>query len=281
MRYYCLSAAFFFISVLSAQQQKKEILVYFDSASHSLSAQEAAKLDTFFIQDSITVKSIALEGFCDDVGEENDNMVLSNDRAKSVSEYIRSSWDVADIRAIGKGEIPLINSADTALERQQNRKVSVAISYTLNPRSPKATVKKTADVDQYVGYKKLGDTLVAGDKLVFRHLIFIASTTVFENAEESESELEKYITYLKQNPQIRFEVHGHVCCISKSFRDARDIYTGKNNLSEARAKRIYEYLIEKGIDKSRMLYKGFGRQFPRLGLDEKFNKRVEIVITQI
>ncbi|AWI25180.1 OmpA family protein [Flavobacterium pallidum] len=280
MRSYFVSAALFFIAAVSAQQQK-EILLYFDSGSYSLAPNGVALLDTFFVNDSITVHSIAIKGFCDDIGAENDNQALSVKRAQSTAAYIRSLSDKDNISISGKGEIQLAGDREANIQRQQNRKVSVLVSYTPNPKTETPTVKKPADVDLFEGYKMPGENLAKGDKFILRQLVFIASTTVFENAEACEAELEKYVQYFKANPEMKFEIHGHVCCISKSFRDARNIYTGKNNLSEDRAKRIYDYFIEKGIDKSRMLYKGFGRQFPRTDVAEKFNKRVEIVITQL
>lgn len=280
MRYTLLSVTLFFITFLSAQTQEKEVSLFFDSGSDMLSVFEEAKLDSFFATDSIVVNSIALEGYCDDVGSEKDNLILSQNRAENVAAYVKSSQQIMDISTIGKGEIPLTGTLEIIQQRQSNRKVCVLISYTLNPK-PKPATAKLPEVDTYIGYKTLTDTLKTGDKLILKNLIFIASTTVFEDAEISEPELLKYVEYMKANPQIRFEIHGHVCCISKSFRDARNIYTGKNNLSVDRAKRIYDYFVEKGIDKSRMVYKGFGRQFPRTDVPEKFNKRVEIVITNL
>ena len=49
------------------------------------------------------------------------------------------------------------------------------------------------------------------------------------------------------------------------------------NLSVARAKYVYDYFIEKGIDKSRMSYEGLAHSFPLGGSDDK-NRRVEILI---
>ncbi len=279
MRHYLVSAALLFIGTLSAQQ--KEILLYFDSGSHLLTSQGEAMLDTFFVTDSITIDAITVEGYCDDIGQENDNLILSENRAKAVADYIHTLSDTNNISVIGKGELPLESAQDAAGQRQRHRKVSVLVSYTLVSENQKPNAKKPLDVDLFEGYKLPGEKLVQGDKFILRQLLFVASTTVFEDADTAEAELAKYVEYFKANPQMRFEIHGHVCCISHVFRDARNIYTGKNNLSEDRAKRIYDYFIEKGIDKSRMHYQGFGRQFPRPGVAEKFNKRVEIVITEI
>jgi outer membrane protein OmpA-like peptidoglycan-associated protein len=54
-------------------------------------------------------------------------------------------------------------------------------------------------------------------------------------------------------------------------------------LSEARALRVYNYLILNGISKTRMTTKGFGNTKPifpnpKLSIEEQMNRRVEIKI---
>jgi outer membrane protein OmpA-like peptidoglycan-associated protein len=63
-------------------------------------------------------------------------------------------------------------------------------------------------------------------------------------------------------------------------KDGLDKDTGLMNLSEARAKAIYDYLIKNGIDARRLDYKGLKSNFP-LGIGDKFDRRVEIEITDV
>ena len=53
--------------------------------------------------------------------------------------------------------------------------------------------------------------------------------------------------------------------------------TGKENLSEARAKVIFEYLVANGIEPQRLAYEGMAFKFP-LGKDDNADRRVEIEI---
>jgi flagellar motor protein MotB len=76
---------------------------------------------------------------------------------------------------------------------------------------------------------------------------------------------------------IYFTIQGHVCCTQNS-RDANDRKTKKRNLSVARAKFVYDYLVKKGVNPKRMKYVGMRRKFP-LGGDPKYDRRVEILIT--
>jgi len=71
---------------------------------------------------------------------------------------------------------------------------------------------------------------------------------------ESFIELDKLHQLLAETPSIRIQVNGHT----------DDVGDDQSNqaLSENRAKSVYQYLIDKGIDANRILYKGFGEMQP-------------------
>jgi outer membrane protein OmpA-like peptidoglycan-associated protein len=91
--------------------------------------------------------------------------------------------------------------------------------------------------------------------------------------------LEAMLTY----PTLVIQVEGHICC-NPTPADGLDNETGRYNLSEARAKAVKDYLLEKGIHTDRVKYKGFGHTaplypYPEKSLEEeKLNRRVEIKI---
>jgi len=93
----------------------------------------------------------------------------------------------------------------------------------------------------------------------------------------SKKTLESIAKALLERDDIYFTIQGHVCCTQFS-RDAVNRKTKKRNLSEARAKYVYDYFANKGIDKKRMRHLGLRRKFP-LGGDPQFDRRVEILIT--
>ena len=96
---------------------------------------------------------------------------------------------------------------------------------------------------------------------------------------ESKPTLESIAQALLERKDIYFTIQGHVCCTQNS-RDAIDRQTKKRNLSVARAKFIYDYLVKKGVNKRRMKYVGMRRKFP-LGGEPKFDRRVEILVTYV
>ena len=73
-------------------------------------------------------------------------------------------------------------------------------------------------------------------------------------------ELKKLLSFLNENETIKIEIGGHT--------DTRGDANDNQILSENRAKSVYDYLIEKGIDATRLSYNGYGETNP-LNSDEK------------
>lgn len=71
---------------------------------------------------------------------------------------------------------------------------------------------------------------------------------------ESFPELDKLVKLLSENPGINIQINSHT--------DTRGNDKYNEKLSRGRANSVVEYLIEKGIDKSRLSSKGFGESTP-------------------
>ena len=86
--------------------------------------------------------------------------------------------------------------------------------------------------------------------------------------------IEDFADYLKLNNTIKVEIDGHT--------DNEGNAAGNLQLSEERAKAVYEYLIMQGIDKIRLSYRGFGQTKPLQPNDSEphkaQNRRTEFVI---
>lgn len=269
-----------FVGFFSNSQTKvNELIVFFDTNSSVLSNNEKAILMSTFSHENLFFDSIAITGFCDDVGSFESNDILSMQRAKSVSDFIKNQINLPISSEIGKGEIAFDKNTTLAIEsiRKNNRKV--VISYSIS--EIKEIAKKTEPQQPVLKYKTLLNDLVIGDKVIINDLVFKGNLTVFQDTEAAEKSLEKIVVFLNKNPKTKIEIQGHVCCISSSHTDAFDRTSGKTNLSHTRAKKIFDYFVEKGIDANRMLHNGYGRKFPIEGGNESDNKRVEILITAI
>jgi len=98
----------------------------------------------------------------------------------------------------------------------------------------------------------------------------------YELTDDSKEILDEFAQFLKENPTIKIEIQGHT----------DNIGTAEFNLqlSENRAKSVYEYLISKGIPTHRLRYKGFGFMKPIASNDTEEgrakNRRTEFVILE-
>ena len=252
---------FLFFPFFCSSQFNVEHTIYFDSDESFLVQTEKARLFSFVKNLSKRgLLKIEISGFCDDIGAEKYNLVLSQNRANVIRGVFSSLSFFPDkiLSVDGKGEI-LLNvypSGDPAIVRSLNRRVDVVVSY-LDP----ATVSET----------NLKDT---SGPIVLNNVHFISGYSYLtRGSKKTLSSLAK--TLSKEN--FSFVIQGHVCCTEGKI-DALDKKTNERNLSVARAKYVYDYFLEKGIEKSRMSFEGFGHRFPLGGSADK-DRRVEIVVS--
>lgn len=89
-------------------------------------------------------------------------------------------------------------------------------------------------------------------------------TNKFDLKEESKVELQKLMNFLNVNINIRIEISGHTDNVGdKKLNQV---------LSQNRAKSVYDYLINNGIDKTRLSFKGYGDTKPVVANDTPENK---------
>jgi outer membrane protein OmpA-like peptidoglycan-associated protein len=92
--------------------------------------------------------------------------------------------------------------------------------------------------------------------------------------DESKPVLDELLKIMKENPKLKIQIQGHVCCMPET--------TAK--ISEKRAKTVYNFLIKNRINKNRLSYTSFGNTRPIHPIPEQSeeeriaNRRVEIEI---
>jgi len=101
---------------------------------------------------------------------------------------------------------------------------------------------------------------------------------------EAKPMLKKLLQTMRDRPTLSIEVQGHVCCASKPNEDGLDDETGDFKLSWNRAQYIRDYLIENGIDATRVTCRGLAMTRPltypeKTIQDQIKNRRVEILVT--
>ncbi len=94
--------------------------------------------------------------------------------------------------------------------------------------------------------------LKVGAVLVFNNIFFDFDKAVIRK--ESDKELKKILAFLTQYKELKVEVSGH------TDDKGNDKYNQK--LSEKRGNAVVKYLVKKGINKSRLVAKGYGEAKP-------------------
>jgi outer membrane protein OmpA-like peptidoglycan-associated protein/tetratricopeptide (TPR) repeat protein len=113
-----------------------------------------------------------------------------------------------------------------------------------------------------------------GETMILRNIFF--DTDDYQLKELSDPELEKLIAFLNYNPGLKVEISGHT--------DNTGTENYNLELSSKRAQAVYDYLVENGIDSSRLIFKGYGSSVPldenNSGQGRAKNRRTEIRILE-
>jgi outer membrane protein OmpA-like peptidoglycan-associated protein len=94
--------------------------------------------------------------------------------------------------------------------------------------------------------------VVVGKKVVLNNILFETGKSVLTTS--SYSELDRLAGLLEETPSMKVEISGHT--------DNTGSLQLNLTLSESRAKAVVEYLVQKGIDRTRLQFKGYGPQQP-------------------
>lgn len=226
--------------------------LYYNTNQHVFNTEQKEALHQFINSFKNNLDSVFVESYCDDVGSQNYNAVLAQKRNLSTLGFLKSSCS-SQIKTAAQavGEIALdANNQDIDAQRKENRKTSI---YFFMKTSLKNTTK---------------DSLAIGQKWVLKNIEFEPGNNhILPKSTESLYEL---LDYVKSNNHT-FQLQGHVCCYNKNTELL-------NQLSESRAKTIYDFLIKNGVDAGRLSYIGLGLNFPlNNNSNDPANRRVELV----
>lgn len=107
-------------------------------------------------------------------------------------------------------------------------------------------------------------------KEILNNIFF--DTAKWDLKPESTVELDKLVALLKTNPDVPIEISGHTDDVGK---DADNMI-----LSQKRAKSVVNYLVEKGINPTKIKSEGYGKTRPYLpntsDENRKLNRRIEV-----
>jgi outer membrane protein OmpA-like peptidoglycan-associated protein len=138
------------------------------------------------------------------------------------------------------------------------------------PHDPKFFRPTEEPVNEVVAAKS--EKFKEGQIMKIEKLQFTPNSTEIEK--ESFPQLDQVYNLLTTNPSLVVEIGGHTnLLIEENMAD---------NLSTERARAVYRYLTEKGIESNRLVIKGYGKSKPIVKENttaaHKINQRVEIKI---
>jgi outer membrane protein OmpA-like peptidoglycan-associated protein len=251
-----LIIALFLISLTSLGQ--KQFDVFFDFNKDFPNQNSILALNEW-IANNKNIEIAKLLGFCDSIDTKDYNKHLAQRRIANVKDLLEKSGlkFKADLEQIAFGK-----DFKQSKIQAENRRVTIFYSEI----APKPA---ESNLTQQLKNAKAGETVALPNLYFFNNSARIVPS--------SEPVLYDLLCVLQENPKLKIEIQGHICC-----QTAVDI----NDVSTARARAIYNYLLRNKIDRKRMKFKGFGVSKPIHKIPERNeteaneNRRVEILILE-
>jgi len=189
---------------------------------------EVAKVGDFMKKYPTT--TAVIEGYTDEVGNDDYNMQLSQQRAESVVKYLEVNFGIDSSRLSAKGYGEAKPTADNATDagRQKNRRINAIIDCALDVK----------------------DIAPPPERLCMTLKVEYATDSADIRAGYSD-EVDKVGEYMKKYPTTTAIIEGHT--------DNVGSFEHNMKLSRSRAENVVNYLAGKfGIDSSRLSAKGYG-----------------------
>lgn len=261
------------IAIIGNSQNKSTI--HFDSNKYDLKNEYKQTLDSIAdILKSANTYHVSINAYCDNTGADNANELLAEKRADAVYDYLKIkniSSQYINKKSFGE-QFPIADNGNEE-GKAKNRRVEIIVNVTFpTTELVKETVVEPLPVQKSELFTPSIsiDDLKVGETIILQNLNFKGGEAVL--LPEGEPVLKALLKIMLENPSLEIEIGGHVCCASDM------------HLSVLRALYVYDYLIQNGVKKKRMTYKGYNRSKPIYkddnGDEEKAraNRRVEITI---
>lgn len=282
---------------LFAQQQTDTLIIFFDLEKSVVDNNNSAELlDKLIANKNIISIRVGYPAFLDSIAYNQQlsegsvynyltklfNKYIANKNQTSINIYgftdflgsIACNQQLLEKRCTNMYNHPL-DKEITVFSREKEIHSSVEKTHQdFSDKGIKAPLKI-----QVVYNTKLQDLaeedFVPNNYIVLENILFYNRSLQFTS--ESYPDLEELFEIMQKFNTLKIEIQGHVCC-------NHEISAGLL-ASTGRAKAVYDYLVEKGIDSTRMIYKGFGSTRKRYPLERDeyemaMNRRVEILILE-
>lgn len=277
-----------FISISQTSGKIDVFNIYFDVNSFQLTPKGVQTINEklYLIKDN----KIEIKGYADYTGNRVENLKLSQKRADNVKQFLINNGvqndSILSVKALGEDS--------TYNDLSKNRRVEIIVHYPIqqrivshkivdtslvtqtNPSTEKLNPKTSNDLNNLVNLK-------VGETLVLRNIQFYPGKDI--PLPKAIPELKKLVKIMEDHPTLKIEIQGHICCTKCDRTIEHTLHVEKSNeLSIRRARYVYYFLKNSGINKKRLSYMGFGSCKPKVAeINEnamQMNRRVEIMVIE-
>jgi len=224
--------------------------IHFETGQSMISGKFKDKVDDlaeFMLQNPDT--QAVIDGHTDNVGDPGANLVLSQQRAEAVKQYLQEKYGIAPERltAAGHGERAPIASNDTSSGRFKNRRVTITVN-----RSSLETQQASRFSSRLATNGRIDTATYAPleEKVTLR---FRADNEELDS--RSARQIDEIGLMLQKQPRLRVTIEGH----ARSGNDSSE----NMQLSRQRAEMVKRYLqVRYDISPDRLRAIGYGADLP-------------------
>lgn len=245
----------FFLPLFGFSQ--KQVEVFFDFNKDFPNQQSILALNQWIAKNR-TVEITQLQGFCDSIDTKEFNKKLAQRRIDNVRQLLEKSEVkfASSLQSIAFGK-----EFKQSKIQAENRKVTIFYLEKVTPVE--------SELAKRINNAKTGESITLPNIYFYNNSARIVP--------KSQPTLYDLLCIMEENENLKIEIQGHICC---------QLLADKNDISTARAKAIYNFLVRNKIDRKRMSFKGYGTSKPIHKIPEKNeteadeNRRVEILLLE-
>lgn len=251
------------IITFSQNKIKDSINLYYQTNDYVLTQKQKDSLYSFLRSTNTAYNdSIIVISSTDFIGKRHYNLLLSKRRSQYIGNYL-DSLAFKNVTQIFLGEIFNNSKVSTRKGIQEHRKSTV--------------IKTFYNLKEYT-YLNALDTLKKGDHFFLNNTSFLTKTATL--TQQSKPELDSLAAILLKNLNLKINIEIPASSTNKTNITNKETIENEALLSYKRAKKIYDYLLSKGIDTIRLNY-GVSTKTSELKkskIDKQLAKQVKVIV---
>lgn len=213
---------------------------------------------------------------------DEDPIFYNQDSGLVVSAVTALAYDINEDIWLGTAEDGLFKMQFKTIEIPKEAQEVIALVEIKEPEIKVETeiIKPTIEIAKIEVPKVIFNKkeVKKGEAISLENIEFNIKSYSLNNAKG----VQTLVNFMRENPKVRIEISGHT---DKNPHPAHPSYARiakqQLDLSSQRVNTVYKYLIDKGIDESRIEKKAYGGTKPLVNFNSSENRRVEMKILEV